>query len=191
MKSPRDRSMILVAILSAGAVVVAAGLTSSHAFSSLVRGAAVEPAADYASDTLELPVETVEDAAPVLRDGLAPAAAAAAAEVAAEASEARVEELSPVVVEQVKSEMTRLSALRDGVPERVQALADQVTDGSGKIVIIVYWDEADAAGPGWTNTEVTGGAAVRSPDPEAVVEHVETWIAAQPEPSHYEFIVQD
>lgn len=185
MKSPRDRSMILVAILSAGAVVVAAGLTSGYAFSSLVRGAAVEPAADYAADTLELPVELVEEAAPVLRSGVDPAAVPSAS------PEPRVEELSPGVVEQVKSEMTRLSALPHGVPERVQALADQVTEGAGKIVIIVYWDEADPDGPAWTHTTIADRAAVRAPAPETVVEHVQTWIAAQPEPNHYEFILQD
>ena len=185
MKSPRDRSMILVAILSAGAVVAMAGLTSGHAFSSLVRGAAVEASADYAGDTLELPVEVVEESQPVLRDGADPAA------VAKVAPEPKVEDLSAVVVEQVKSEMARLSALPDGVPERVQALANQVTDGSGKTVIIVYWDESDAAGPGWTHTAVSGGTQLRAPAPESVVEHVDAWIAEQANPAQYEVILQD
>lgn len=185
MKSPRDTSMILVATISAGAVVLAAGLTSGHAFSSLVRGAAVEPVADIAADTLELPIEVVEEAAPVLRSGVDPAA------IPVQTSVPRVDDLSETVVEQVKSEMTRLSALTDGVPERVQALADQVTDGSGKIVIIVYWDEADEAGPAWTHTAVASGTTVRAQAPETVVAHVESWIAAQEEPNHYEFILQD
>lgn len=177
--------MILVVIVCAGAAVLVAGLTSGYAFSSLVQGSAVASTADYAADTLELPVEVTEDPAPTPSDGTDPAA------VAEESSEPRVEELSPVVVEQVKSEMARLSVLSEGVPERVQALADQVTDGSGKIVIIVYWDESGASGPGWTHTAVADVATVRAPAPEAVVEHVETWIAAQPEPGHYEFILQD
>ena len=185
MKSPRDRSMILVVILSAGAVVVAAGLTSGYAFSSLVQGSATASTADYAADTLELPVELVEDIVPALRDGVDPAFAVEAV------PQPRLEELSPVVVEQVKSEMTRLSALSVGVPERAQALADQVTDGSGKRVIIVYWDDADAAGPGWTHTLVSGGATVRSSDPESVLASVQGWIDAQSDPARYEVILQD
>ena len=121
----------------------------------------------------------------MLRYGVDPAA------IPTQTPEPRLEELSPVVVEQVKSEMTRLGALPDGVPEQVQALADQVTEGSGKTVIIVYWDKADPDGPAWTHTAVADGTQVRSPAPETVVEHVETWIAAQPEPNHYEFILQD
>ena len=155
MKSPRDRSMILVAILSAAGVVVAAGLTSGHAFSTLVRGAAVEPVpASYAADTLELPVdvelETQESAVDRSSDPLMVKAPQVASAVPLPG------ELSPVVVEQVKSEMTRLSALPDGVAERVQALADQVSDGAGKVVIIVYWDEASPEGPGWTHTRLPG-----------------------------------
>lgn len=188
MKSPRDRSMILVAILSAAGVVVAAGLTSGHAFSTLVRGAAVEPVpASYAADTLELPVE-VETQVEVLdrsRDPLMVTAPQAASDTPPPG------ELSPVVVEQVKSEMTRLSALPDGVPERVQALADQVSDGSGKVVVIVYWDEASPEGPGWTHTRLPGETAVRAPEPGPVQQHLEEWIAAQAEPEHYEFILQD
>ena len=176
--------MILVATASAAAVVLVAGLTSGYAFSSLVQGTAVESAPDYAADTLQLPVEIVEKASPVLRSGVDPAA------VPTQVAEPRGEELSAVVVEQVKSEMTRLSVLTD-VPQRVQALADQVTDGSGKIVVIVYWDEADAAGPAWTHTAVAGGTTVRAQDPGVVVEHVEAWIAVQDEPTHYELIVQD
>lgn len=188
MKSPRDRSMILVAILSAGAVVVAAGLTSGYAFSSLVRGtAAAEPAA-YAADTLELPVELLETPADAsLRDGIDPLAVSATEAAAVP----KVAELSPVVVEQVKSEMTRLSVLPDGVPERVQALADQVSEGSGKAVVIVFWDEASAEGPGWTHTLVAGGTTLRSTESGPVVKHVETWIAAQTVPGHYEVILQD
>lgn len=188
MKSPRDRSMILVAILSAGVVVVAAGLTSGHAFSTLVRGAAVEPVpASYAADTLELPVEveTQEKDLDRSSDPLMIMTPRAVSEVPPPG------ELSPVVVEQVKSEMTRLSALPDGVPERVQALADQVSDGSGKIVVIVYWDEANPESPGWTHTRLPGQTAVRALEPGPVQQHIEEWIAAQAAPEHYEFILQD
>ena len=177
--------MIVLALLSVGAVVVTAGLTSGYAFSSLVQSGAAATTADYAADTLELPVEVVDDVAPARRGGVGPAA------VPQDAPEVQVDELSPVVVEQVKSEMARLSALSDGVPERVQALADQVTDGSGKTVFIVYWDEADEAGPGWTHTVVGDEATMRASAPEPVLAHVEAWIAGQLEPSHYEVILQD
>lgn len=179
--------MVLMAILSAGAVVVAAGLTSGHAFSTLVQGTAQAEPTSYAADTLELPVEVLEvQEPPSLRGGTDPRAAAPSP-----APKTPVGDLSAVVVEQVKSEMTRLSALSDGVPERVQALADQVSDGSGKTVVIVYWDDADSQGPAWTHTAVATGATVRAQDPAAVVEHVEAWIAAQPEANHYELILQD
>ncbi|SDC57070.1 hypothetical protein SAMN05216410_1926 [Sanguibacter gelidistatuariae] len=188
MKSPRDGSMILVAILSAGVVVVAAGLTSGHAFSTLVRGAAAAEPSSYAADTLELPVDLTEAQEKAsLRDGVDPLAVT----VTPRASQAQVDELSPVVVEQVKSEMTRLSALPDGVPERVQALADQVSDGSGKTVVIVFWDETDADGPGWTHTRVVGETTQRSAEPGQVMDRLAKWIAAQAVPERYEIILQD
>lgn len=174
MKSPRDRSMVVVAILSAGAVVVAAGLTSSHALSSLVRGSSQATVTSYAQDTLELPVETVD----------APAQSKVAAGdqprgVAPTVEAAPAEDLSPVVVDQVKSEMTRLSALPRGVPERAQALADQVSDGAPRPVVIVYWDDSAEPGPAWTHTRVPGESAVRAPERETVVERLEGWNAEQ------------
>lgn len=184
MKSPRDRSMILVAILSAAVVVVAAGVTSGQAFSSLVRSAEAAPVS-YAADTLELPVELDDGQDASVLDRTA--GRGAATEVAADESV----DLSPVVVEQVKSEMARLGALPDGVPGRAQALADQVSDGSGKTLVIVFWDPAEVDGPAWTHTQVVGGETVHASDSGQVIDHVEAWIAAQAAPEQYEVILQD
>jgi len=178
VKSPRDASMVVAAIVSAALVVGLASITSGGAVASLARSADAET--------------TVQVDEPV-------AATPEPAEPSAEA-----EEQSPPAVTvdpdaTVEATGSELSATDVVTPSDVhtsradaQALADQVGEETGRTVVLVFQEETlDGRSTTWTHTEIPGRAPFVASEEDVLVSRVTAWIDAQKDPEAFELIVDE
>lgn len=180
MKSPRDASMVVAAIVSAVLVVGLASITSGGAVASLARSADAEPAAQ---------VETTSSPSP------APLETSAEAE-AEEPSPSTVTVDPDATVEAMGSE---LSATDVVTPSDVhtsradaQALADQVGEETGRTVVLVFQEKTlDGRSTTWTHTEIPGRAPFVASEEDVLVSRVTAWIDAQDDPEAFELIVDE
>lgn len=183
MKSPRDASMVVAAIVSAVLVVGLASITSGGAVASLARSADAEPVVQ---------VEAADSAA---------AADDAPAEPSATA-EAKEPSLSSVTVDPdatVEATGSELSATDVVTPSDVhtsradaQALADQVGDETGRTVVLVFQETSqDGRATTWTHTDIPGRAPFVASEEDVLVSRVTAWIDAQDDPDAFELIVDE
>lgn len=180
MKSPRDASMVVAAIVSAVLVVGLASVTSGGAVSSLARSADAVPAVQ---------VEPTGSATPE------PDEPPAAAE-AKNPSRSTVTVDPDATVEAMGSE---LSATDVVTPSDVhtsradaQALADQVGEETGRTVVLVFQEQTvDGRSTTWTHTEIPGRAPFVASDENVLVSRVTAWIDAQDDPEAFELIVDE
>lgn len=183
--------MIFGAVATTLTVVVLATLTCGMAVTSLSRGGEQTVTVEGTADGLDIPSEvgdSVEDAQlDVLATGQSAYELAEGEAVLVAAEEA----LPPVVVEEVKSELTAVAVTPDA-REQAQTLADQVSDATGKSVILVFQEPESGTGTvHWTHTQVRGIEPFVAITEESVVASLEAWVAQQAKPEGYEIILDD
>ena len=181
MKSPRDASMVVAAIVSAALVVGLASITSGGAVASLARstdaGSVVQVDADAGAAT----------------SGPDDATAPAEAE---EASRPSVTVDPDATVETTGSELSVTDVVTPSdvhtSREDAQALADQVGAETGRTVVLVFQERSlDGRATTWTHTDVPGRSPFVASDEDALVSRVTAWIDAQDDPEAFELIVDE
>lgn len=194
MKSPRDASMVVAAVVSAVLVVGLASITSGGAVANLARSTDAETVTQ---------VETTDsaDTESTLSAGSGPA------DGSGDAAADETQPAPPAVtvdpdatVEATGSELSAADghAADDVVtPSDVhtsradaQALADQVGEETDRIVVLVFQEESrDGRAITWTHTEIPGRAPFVASDEDVLVSRVTAWIDAQDDPEAFELIV--
>lgn len=196
MKSPRDASMVVAAIVSAVLVVGLASITSGGAVANLARSTDAETVTQ---------VETTDsaDTESTLSAGSGPADGAdgtASAEKQPSPSTVTVD--PDATVEATGSELSAADELAAGdvvAPSDVhtsradaQALADQVGEETGRTVVLVFQEESrDGRAVTWTHTEIPGRAPFVASEEDVLVSRVTAWIDAQDDPDAFELIVDE
>lgn len=178
MKSPRDASMVVAAIVSAALVVGLASITSGGAVASLARSADTETTVQV-DETVTATPEPTESSAE-----------------AKEPSPSTVTVDPDATVEATGSE---LSATDVVTPSDVhtsradaQALADQVGEETGRTVVLVFQEKTvDGRSTTWTHTEIPGRAPFVASEEDVLVSRVTEWIDAQKDPEAFELIVDE
>jgi len=178
VKSPRDASMVVAAIVSAALVVGLASITSGGAVASLARSADTETTVQV-DETVTATPEPVEPSAE-----------------AKEPSPSTVTVDPDATVEATGSE---LSATDVVTPSDVhtsradaQALADQVGEETGRTVVLVFQEKTvDGRSTTWTHTEIPGRAPFVASEEDVLVSRVTEWIDAQKDPEAFELIVDE
>lgn len=178
MKSPRDASMVVAAIVSAALVVGLASITSGGAVASLARSADTETTVQV-DETVTATSEPTEPSAE-----------------AKEPSPSTVTVDPDATVEATGSE---LSATDVVTPSDVhtsradaQALADQVGEETGRTVVLVFQEKTvDGRSTTWTHTEIPGRAPFVASEEDVLVSRVTEWIDAQKDPEAFELIVDE
>ncbi|WPF81203.1 hypothetical protein SANBI_002481 [Sanguibacter sp. 4.1] len=178
MKSPRDASMVVAAIVSAALVVGLASITSGGAVASLARSADTETTVQVDETVTATPESTAPSAE------------------AKEPSPSTVTVDPDATVEATGSE---LSATDVVTPSDVhtsradaQALADQVGEETGRTVVLVFQEKTvDGRSTTWTHTEIPGRAPFVASEEDVLVSRVTEWIDAQKDPEAFELIVDE
>lgn len=178
MKSPRDASMVVAAIVSAALVVGLASITSGGAVASLARSADTETAVQVDETVTATPEPT---------------------EPSAEAKEPSPSTVTVDPDATVEATGSELSATDVVTPSDVhtsradaQALADQVGEETGRTVVLVFQEKTvDGRSTTWTHTEIPGRAPFVASEEDVLVSRVTEWIDAQKDPEAFELIVDE
>ncbi len=178
MKSPRDASMVIAAIVSAALVVGLASITSGGAVASLARSADAETTvqADETVTATPEPTETsVEAKEP------SPSTVTVDPDATVEATGSELSAADVVTPSDVHT--SRADA---------QALADQVGEETGRTVVLVFQEQTlDGRSTTWTHTEIPGRAPFVASEEDVLVSRVTAWIDAQKDPEAFELIVDE
>lgn len=178
MKSPRDASMVVAAIVSAALVVGLASITSGGAVASLARSADTETTVQVDETVTATPEPT---------------------EPSAEAKEPSPSTVTVDPDATVEATGSELSATDVVTPSDVhtsradaQALADQVGEETGRTVVLVFQEKTvDGRSTTWTHTEIPGRAPFVASEEDVLVSRVTEWIDAQKDPEAFELIVDE
>jgi hypothetical protein len=190
VKSPRDASMIFGAVATTLTFVVVATLTCGVVFSSLALGTEQTVTVEGTAEGLSIPSEVGDPVEEAQLDVLATGQSAYELAEGDAVLVAAEEALPPVVVEEVKSELTAV-AVTDDARAQAQALADQVSDDTGRSVILVFQEPDSTTGVvRWTHTQVRQIEPFVSTTQESVVASLRAWIAQQAKPERFEIILE-
>lgn len=181
--------MVLATIGAALTVVMVATLTSSVAFTSLTRGTA-DVVVEAPDAPAEIPTEVGDLVAAAQAEALSAGQSAYTLEEGEKVLVEATEALPEVVVEEVKSELTK-AVIAKSSGEQAQNLADQVSDSTGKSVILVFQETNSDGILTWTHTKVKGIEPFADPSQDLVITLLNTWISAQDVPESFEIIGHD
>lgn len=198
MKSPRDASMVVAAVVSAVLVVGLASVTSGGAVANLARGTDAESVTQVGATDSPSTGSAVPDSALSAEKGTADGTAADAEQT----SPSTVTVDPDATVEATGSELPAVDGRAAGdvvTPSDVhtsradaQALADQVGSETGRTVVLVFQEESlDGRAVTWTHTEIPGRAPFVASEEDVLVSRVTAWIDSQDDPEAFELIVDE